>query len=236
MKYSIERPLVLIPGFMLDESLWDETIDYFPSETIFHRASLSQGESIEEIAANIAFNSPPEFILVGFSLGGYIARYIAEKFPNRVSALILIATSLRTDTILQRQLKEAAVKVSAQGQFRGLSSASIAKSLHPQKSNDTEVINRIRKMGVRLGYETFARQSMLTRESSNSQTIQCPTLIIAGAQDALRLPEETQELCNEFSTAHLKIIEESGHMIPIEQPEELAKTIKCWINSIEEPE
>ena len=70
-----ENPVsvVLIPGFMLDESLWDELVNEMPKEWNIFRANLLQGESIAEIAQNIAHNnaqnSPPKFIVIGFSLG-----------------------------------------------------------------------------------------------------------------------------------------------------------------------
>ena len=84
-----ENPVsvVLIPGFMLDESLWDELVNEMPKEWNIFRANLLQGESIAEIAQNIAQsnaqNAPQKFIVIGFSLGGYIARSLAEQFPKK---------------------------------------------------------------------------------------------------------------------------------------------------------
>lgn len=74
--------IVLIPGFMLDESLWDELVPLLPATWKIMKASLLQGETIAEIAQNIAKEAPREFILVGFSLGGYIARSLTEQFPG----------------------------------------------------------------------------------------------------------------------------------------------------------
>jgi len=90
--------IVLIPGFMLDDSLWDDLIIELPSEWHVFKANLLNGNTIPEIALSIAHNAPEKFILIGFSLGGYIARSLAEQFPDRLSALILIASSLRPDT------------------------------------------------------------------------------------------------------------------------------------------
>lgn len=225
-------PLVLIPGFMLDESLWDEMIEQLPSNREVYRANLLHGQSIAQIAQTIAMNAPSRFVLIGFSLGGYVARSLVEQFPDRVAALVLIATSLRSDTPIQKQLKQAAVNASAQGQFRGLSSVSIAKSLHPQRSTDRALIGRIRGMGMRMGHEVFARQSILARDEIASCNIQCPTLVIAGAQDALRQPEEAQELCDLIPGACLEVVDESGHMIPLEQPEKLALIVSRWLEPI----
>lgn len=86
---------VFIPGFMLNESLWDDMFEYFPEHWNIHKASLEEGHSIEKIVENIVKNAPKKFILIGFSLGGYIARFLINQYPERVSALILIASSIR---------------------------------------------------------------------------------------------------------------------------------------------
>lgn len=224
-------PWVLIPGFMLDESLWDEVIEHMPSTQDFHLANLLAGQTIAQIAEHIALSAPPRFILVGFSLGGYVARSLVQQFPDRVAALALIATSLRADSPEQRRIKQASIDASAQGQFRGLSFATIAKSVHPQRADDTALIGRIREMGARMGHATFATQSLLDRADVPSRQIHCPTLIIAAAQDGLRQAEEAQELCAQIPGARLEVIEGSGHMVPLEQPEKLALLMSQWLDA-----
>ena len=57
--------VVLIPGFMLDESLWDDVVAALPSTWHIVRASLTQGNNIAEIAQYIAQQVPVNFILIG---------------------------------------------------------------------------------------------------------------------------------------------------------------------------
>lgn len=226
-------PLVLIPGFMLDESLWDEFIEHVPHHRESHCANLLHGQSIAEMAQAVAAHAPSKFILIGFSLGGYVARSLLAQFPERVAALILIATSLRSDSPQQRQLKHAALQAAAQGEFRGLSAASISKSLHEDRAKDKQLLQRVRAMGRRMGYEVFARQSLLERGGIPTSIIHCPTLIIAAAQDALRSSEETRELCEAIPWASVEVVQGSGHMIPLEQPELLARLVSDWLAHIE---
>lgn len=155
-------------------------------------------------------------------------------FPERVAALALIATSLCSDTSEQRQLKQAAVQASARGTFRGLSAAFIAKSLHKDRAKDKALIEKIRAMGQRMGYEVFARQSLLERADVPPSSITCPILIIAAEQDGLRSPEETQELCETIPAASMEMVYASGHMIPLEQPRQLALLISGWLEVLEQ--
>lgn len=137
-----QKPIsvVLIPGYMLDESLWNELIDEMPKERNISRATLKQGQTIKEIAQNIVEHAPESFVLIGFSLGGYIARSIVEQFPEKVKALILIASSLRSDTEEQKSQKLTAIKLNSGKNFHGLSSISIEKTLHPSNVQNRTLV------------------------------------------------------------------------------------------------
>ncbi|HSX52304.1 MAG TPA: alpha/beta hydrolase [Cellvibrio sp.] len=227
-----EIPLVLIPGFMLDESLWDEMVEQLPISLEVYRASLEKGQTIPQIVEHIALAAPERFILVGFSLGGYVARSLVEQFPERVVALVLIASSLRPDTPEQKRLKAAAVSASSHNRYRGLGSAAITKSFHPKYATDKALIERVRNMGMRLGFDEFSKQSALERGAFSPHNIHCPTLVIAAAQDGLRSAEEAYELSNAIPGSRLHFIENAGHMIPIEQPEVLSRLIIEWLDGI----
>jgi pimeloyl-ACP methyl ester carboxylesterase len=86
-------------------------------------------------------------------------------------------------------------------------------------------------MGVRLGGEVFRRQSMLERRSDLDRLgeIRCPTLVVAAGHDQLRSMEEAREMQAGIPGAGFALIEDSGHMIPIEAPEALAGVIVPWL-------
>ncbi|MGZ5199263.1 MAG: alpha/beta fold hydrolase [Telluria sp.] len=225
-------PVVLLPGFMLDTTLWDELASYLPAAWTLHRATLEGGDTIEAMARHIAAEAPERFVLVGFSLGGYVARQIAAHFPDRVAALVLIASSLREDTEQQAQLKQQTVRALSPSTFNGLSARSIAQSLHPSRATDKALIERLRAMGARLGYDAFAIQSALRRAGVPASRIACPTLVVAAQQDGLRSLDEAIELRDSIPGAVLEIVPDSGHMIPLEQPERLGALISRWVESV----
>lgn len=225
--------IVLIPGFMLNESLWDEVSQNFPDHWNIYRASLKQGYTLEEIAENIVKNAPPRFILIGFSLGGYIARSLVNRFPEKVSALILIASSLRDDTEEQKERKQKAISTNSNKHFKGLSRIAIAKTLHSSQAKNDVLIQRIQKMGNEMGYEAFATLSLLERNIDQTSIIKCPTLVLSGAQDILRSKEEALELVNLIPKSDFEVIDNTGHMIPLEQPKKLTVSILKWLKKID---
>jgi len=168
-------------------------------------------------------------VLVGFSLGGYIARKVAELYPERVAALVLVASSLEVDSAERAKAKQDAIRALDPSTFRGLSMGAIAQSLHPDRRGDRELVTRIREMGRRLGYEAMVVQSGLQRDGIAAQTLTCPTLVIGAEQDPLRGAQETRELAEAIPGARLEMIGQSGHMLPLEQPEALVKAIEAFL-------
>lgn len=212
---------VLIPGFMLTRDLWNDvlsTIHHF--ETVIY-ADINAGNSIEKIARSILKTAPPKFTLIGFSMGGYIAREITRIAPERVSSLILISTSSRGDNDLYARRKSAVTDISPE-KFTGISRQSIRQSLAPSRENDVDLIERIHAMSVEAGVETFQKQASTPREGDIEclSDIKCPTLIIAGRHDRLRGLDEAEELHSGIYGSKIVILE-AGHMIPLEAPTEL---------------
>ena len=226
---TVSLPLVLLPGYMLDESLWDEVVDRLQWDAPIFRLPLAPGATTEEIARSVAQAAPERFVLVGFSLGGYIARKVAELFPERVAALVLVASSLEVDSAERVKAKEDAIRALDPATFRGLSMGAIAQSLHPERRGDRALVTRIREMGNRLGYGAMVVQSGLQRDGIAAASLTCPTLVVAADQDPLRSAQETEALAAAIPGATLKVIEQSGHMLPLEQPEALATTLAAWL-------
>ncbi|SPU46378.1 alpha/beta fold hydrolase [Brevundimonas diminuta] len=225
--------LLLIPGFMADATLWNGMTDDLAPFGPLVATDLSQGEDIERMAAAILADAPERFVAVGFSMGGYVARELARIAPERVEALILIATSARGDTEALIRQRRSSLKAPPRA-FKGLSRPAIVSSLHPDLADDEAMITRVRDMGLRLGGEVFHRQSAMARagDLARLSEIRQPTLIVAADADRLRMREEAEELHRGIAGSTLETVEHSGHMIPLEQPKALARVMTDWLKTL----
>ena len=223
--------ILLVPGFMADETLWNDMLPALTRFAPIVHADLRHDTSVEAMARRVLETAPPTFLLVGFSMGGYVARAIARQAPERVRALVLIATSTRPDTPALQRRKGAIGAAAPSIAFSGLSRTAVATSLHPRQRGNDAMIERIRAMGTRLGGEVFRRQSMLERPGDLDRLggIRCPTLVVAAAEDGLRSLEEAREMTDALPDATMEVIADSGHMIPIEAPRRLAALIVPWL-------
>lgn len=224
-------PLILIPGFMLDHDLWSDLVPALaPLGPLIH-ASPEAGTSIEDMARLTLRAAPRRFGVVGFSMGGYVAREIVRMAPGQVSHLVLIATSARGDNALQAH-RRSQMAGTDPATFGGVSRSSIRRSLAPSREQDTALVERIRAMGASLGGETFRRQASFRRDGDIERLaeIRCSTLIVAGRHDRLRDLEEASELHRGIAGSTLVVLD-AGHMIPLEAPRELAGAVLNFVRN-----
>jgi len=115
--------------------------------------------------------------------------------------------------------------------FRGLSQTALRNTLHPDRRHDDSLLHVLRDMALRMGEAAFLRQLALERPDGrpNLKDIECPTLIVWSRQDGLRSLDEARELSNGIANARLAIIENCGHMTPLEQPDELLRILRNWL-------
>ena len=83
----------------------------------------------------------------------------------------------------------------------------------------------------RLGPDVRTRQAALIRKDgyADLERIACPSLVVACRQDRLRTLAEIEQMAKHLPCARFKVIEECGHMAPLERPHELAAVLASWI-------
>ncbi|MDN3986139.1 alpha/beta fold hydrolase [Zwartia vadi] len=214
--------IVLAPGFMTDYDMWRDFVPFLKDYNVIY-ADFREGQTLQELAASNLSRCPERFILIGFSLGGYISRHMLYQAPERVEALVLIGTSTRPSV-------PPVTDGSATKMFRGMSRSALKRAVHVDRENDETLIARLKDMGERLGAEVFTRLSALERKSDLEQMkhIKCPVLVVTADQDRLRTMEESTEMA-EAARAPLVVLKHCGHMMPMEEPEQLANIVLPWL-------
>ena len=168
-------------------------------------------------------------------MGGYVAREVLRQAPQRVSGLVLINTSARPDTENVKDRNRELIKVTQSRGFRGLSTKALRNSLHPSRHQDEKLLDTLQSMVLRMGESTFLNQLAIVRKDDRPtlEDIKCPTLVIWSRQDGLRSLEEALELVEGIPNARLEIIDDSGHMAPLEQPEKLMQVLLNWFSEVD---
>lgn len=225
--------MVLLPGVMCDAGLWQDVEGKLTAFAPRVFGDLSQASSLEEMAKQVLAQCPDTFTLVGFSMGGFVAREMIRQAPSRVERLILIATSSQQDSAQSQHFKKITAEAlqATTGEFRGLSRKTIMHSLSEKHADDTRLHDIIHAMSLRMGKAAYIRQLLMARDSDTDTLgqIDCPTLVIAAKDDRMRTVRESSVLSDGIPGATLAVIEDSGHMLPLEQPEKLAEVMTRWL-------
>ncbi|PRD14128.1 pimeloyl-ACP methyl ester esterase BioH [Pantoea coffeiphila] len=98
-----DRHLVLLHGWGLNASVWHCISDRLSAHFCLHLVDLpgygrSQGfraMSLDEMVASLLPQAPEKAVWLGWSLGGLVASRLALQHPDRVEALITVASSPR---------------------------------------------------------------------------------------------------------------------------------------------
>ncbi|MEO6918280.1 MAG: alpha/beta hydrolase [Collimonas sp.] len=231
-----QQQLLLLPGFMLDQTLWDDMRDGLQQLGRLHFGDLGQDESISAMATRVLQLAPPRFVLIGFSMGGYVAQAIMQQAPERVISLALLNTSARQQNPREIAGNKVQLELARQVPFKGLTSRALASSLHPDLAHDRTLLDRLQAMALRNGKEVFIRQLSALRSDGYAelQEIRCPTLIVASSNDQLSSVAESRQMLDQISTAEMVVIENCGHMTPMEKPVELLHILSEWIGKLDE--
>ncbi|USG59660.1 alpha/beta hydrolase [Sneathiella marina] len=230
-----EKPsLVLVPGLLCTADLWREQISAFENQYSIMVADHTKDDRMPAIAARFLASAPPTFALAGLSMGGYIALEIVRQAPERVTHLAIMDSRPINDTPIERQRRQDFIKLVERGKtFKGVTETLLPMLIHPSRLTDDILTERIYKMAEDIGKEAFIRQekALLEREELTGilKDIQCPTLVLAGAQDALIPPQIQREMAIEIPTAVYTEIPDCGHLPTMERPEKTTEIMRIWL-------
>ncbi len=82
------------------------------------------------------------------------------------------------------------------------------------------------------GIASLSRGMALRTDSTDLLTqITCPTLVIAGQEDALTPPEVARDYAARIPGARCSIIEHAGHLSNLEQPEAFQRILTNFLTT-----
>lgn len=234
-----KQPLLFIPGLLCNDQLWRHQINHLDDLAQISVADLSQDDSIPDMAVRALAKAPDTFALAALSMGGYVAQEIMRQAPERVTRLALIDTSARADTDEQLarrgDLIKQVEKVAASW-FTGVTKRLLPLLIHPDRQHDEELVATIKAMAKGIGRDGYIRQqrAIMNRPDgvSDLAAILCPTLVLCGRQDAITPLKIHQELARHIPDSRLVIVEDCGHLAPLEQPHAVTAVLRYWLSGV----
>ncbi len=230
----MEQPhLILVPGLLCDEALWDPQLRWLSDVSRMMVGETRLDDSFPDMASRILASAPDRFSLAGLSMGGYVCMEIIAQAPERVERLALFDTSARADTLDQTRRRKALIELASIGKFKGVTPRLLPLLIHTERQSDETLTQTIIDMAGRVGQEGFLRQqtAIMNRPDRRVEfaSYDVPTMIVCGRQDALTPVDLHEEMADLVPGARLCIIEECGHLSTLERPHAATALMRDWL-------
>jgi len=226
-------PLVLLPGLLNTRRVFEHQVETLQDIAEIVVPELWHHETIADMAEAALAASPPTFALGGFSMGGYAAFEIFRRAPERIERLALIDTQAAPDSAESRTRRQAFIEQTRLGRFHGVHPTLLPQIIHPSRLKDTAVTQPILDMAKEIGADGFVRQQQAILGRADSRPllveIEMPAVVIVGRQDMATPLQRSQEMAADIANAQLVILEECGHVSPLERPAEVSAALRRWL-------
>jgi pimeloyl-ACP methyl ester carboxylesterase len=248
-------PVLLVHGFPLDHAMWAAQIDALggharviaPDLRGFGQSPLPPGDGergvsmeryaddLAELLDTLAIDEP--IVLVGFSMGGYIAWQFVRKYPQRLRALVPMDTRAGADTDEARAGRIKMAENIAEwgsgvvGEMMGpkLFAPASFEQLPQVVAAVLDVVERTDPAAIAAAQRGMAQRDDMT---VLLQLIRVPTLVVVGQHDAISPPDEMQSVAAAISGAECVVIPDAGHMAPMENPNAVNAALRGLINRL----
>lgn len=228
-------PVLFVHAFPLNRTMWAPQVSALVERCRciaadirgFGDSSVAPPYSMEQFADDLAHLLDQlhvdKVVLVGCSMGGYIAFAFWRRHKDRVRALVLADTRAGADSdetlARRRQLIENA-RVEGATAVANLQIASIVGKTTREKHPDT--YDAVHRMMAQASVEgtVGALEAMMLRPDSTPllPTIDVPVLIMVGEEDVPTPVKEARAMHERIPGSWLEVIAQAGHLSNMERP------------------
>jgi 3-oxoadipate enol-lactonase len=231
--------IVFIHGFTLDHRMWNEQVEYFSTnfkavtydERGFGKSSLPKAKYSDQgdLQALLKSLKIEQTHVVGLSFGGEIAIDFTLEFPDSVKTLTLLDSSLGG--------YKSTVDWNVKAEEEGIERAKENWANHPvfEKTRSSKCWPEVQKIvNTYSGWHWLNRDPRKKLDPSAKerlQEIKVPTLIIVGEDDLDYFHDIARYIHKRVKSSTLAFVEDAGHMVNMEKPEEVNRLIEKYITS-----
>jgi len=227
-------PLMLLPGMMCDARLFQAQIDGFGTTREIVSPALTQGDSVESIAAVLLREAPPVFNLGGLSMGGIVAMEMLRQAPDRIARLALLDTNPLVERPEIAALRKPQITKVRDGQLISVMRDEMKPNYLAPGPRRAGILDLVVDMARDLGSEVFIRQSRALQTRPDQQDtlrrFKGPALVLCGESDTLCPVSRHELMAAAIPDAELVVVPKAGHLPVLEQPEVVNTALERWLS------
>jgi 3-oxoadipate enol-lactonase len=243
--------LLLLHGFPLNRSIWKHQLSALSGwrrvapdlrgfgESDAPEGGYSMATYADDCALFLDRLRLGKAVVVGHSMGGYIALEMLRRYPDRIAGLILCDTKADPDSAEGAKGRDETAAIA-----RAKGSAAIAERMIPVMLGRTtlqtqpQLVQEVREMITRTPVAGIvgALEAMKTRADSSDllHGITVPTLVVVGREDAMVSPAQAKAMASAIPSARVTTIEGAGHVPPLEAPTAVSRVFGEFLEAVRE--
>jgi pimeloyl-ACP methyl ester carboxylesterase len=239
--------LLFLHGVGGSHAVWDRQLPYLSARG--HRAvawdqpgyggrPLVEPYDLEHIAValrrEIESLGREPVVLVGHSMGGFVAQEGYARFPQLIKALVLCFTSASfggTGSDFAKQFIAARIGPLDEGRSMAEIAARIMPAMRGAKSAP-EGIGQAERIMAAVPPQTYRKAvTLLTTFDRRAQLpdIRVPTLLVAGSDDRTAPAAVMERMAAKIPGAEFVTLAGCGHLGPMDQPEEFNAALEAFL-------
>jgi 3-oxoadipate enol-lactonase len=228
-------PVVFLHAFPLNRTMWDPQVTALVSECRCIPIDLrgfgdsapappfSMDRYADDAITVLDTLQIERAVIVGLSLGGYVAFSIWRRHRDRVRAFVLADTRAAADTIESAARRRELIELAETQGSTAIANIQIAglvgKTTRDKRPDIYDSVHRLIAQAPAEGI-VGALEAMIARPDSTPTlaTIDVPTLIIGGSEDVATPPKDARALHAAIPGSRLEILHQAGHLSNLERP------------------
>lgn len=238
--------IVLLHGFLENQTMWQELVPELSQKNriitidlLGHGDSACLGyvhsmeDNAEMVAVVLSKLRIRKAVLVGHSMGGYVALAFAELYPEKIKGLVLLNSTSKADSEERKANRDRAIKAVKKDYetFIRLSIANLFSPDNRERLDDEIEKVKIKALKTPLQGIVASLEGMKIRKDREFilQSASFPKLLVLGKNDPVLNYEDNLKQIENTDTQLVTFPD--GHMSHIENREELLKVFLDFFKS-----
>lgn len=239
------RPVLLLNSLGADLRVWDPLLPHLTADLRIIRhdkrghglSDAPQGPyTIAELSADAAalldHLGLRDVVVVGLSIGGLIAQHLATTRPDLVAALVIMdsAAKIGTPEMWQDRIKTVTTD-GLEAMAPAILTRWFAPEFHRTRPAELALWRNMLCRTTVAGYAGCCAAIAVADLTATTRALTCPALVMVGSADGATPPDLVQATAA-LMGAPCHVIDGAGHLPCVEAPEQVARLINGFLDSL----
>jgi pimeloyl-ACP methyl ester carboxylesterase len=205
--------LVLIHAFPLDDRMWEPQLRALEHEDLYVPNLYELGgNSVDGWAEHVLERAEGDLVVVGASLGGYVALAMARISPDRVRGLLLAGSRATSDPPDRKALRDEMIEVVRAEGIEGWN-----RDFSPPGPGDRTTEELV------AGIEALRDRRDATEVVAGFEK---PLVLVVGDEDDVLPVDEARQIAASAPDGRLEIVEGAGHLVSVDAPDRFNEILR----------